>query len=161
MSLGMNKNSYYFAKLNSGMWRLILITIILLPISCFTDKEKQESIGDNDVFVRSGEKIPEIKFDKMTHDFGKIYQGEVVGANFSFKNTGNSNLLVLNASASCGCTIPKWSKEPLPPGSKGSIEVIFDSSGRVGVQKKSIVIRTNTINENILLYITAEVITEQ
>jgi hypothetical protein len=50
----MNKNSYYFAKLYGSMRRLILITIILLPVSCFPDKERQESVGDNDALVRAG-----------------------------------------------------------------------------------------------------------
>ncbi len=151
--MGMSKNSYYFA--------LLLSVVFLLLISCISGKEKQVSQGSNDVSVVSGDKMPEIKFIKTVHDFGKIYQGEVVGTNFSFTNTGNSNLMILDASASCGCTVPKWSKEPIPPGGKGSLEVIFDSSGREGMQNKSITIRTNVSDENIVLYITAEVVTEK
>jgi hypothetical protein len=142
------------------MWRLILSVVFLLSISCVSEKDKQASQGNNDVFVESKDKMPEIKFVIMTHNFGKIYQGEVVGTNFSFTNTGNSNLMIMDASASCGCTVPKWSKEPVPPGGKGTLEVIFDSSGREGAQNKSITIRTNTSNENIILYITAEVLTK-
>jgi len=148
----MNKNSYYFA--------LLLSVVFLLLISCVSGKEKQVSQGSNDVYVVSGDKMPEIKFIKTVHDFGKIYQGEVVGTNFLFTNTGNSNLMILDASASCGCTVPKWSKEPIPPGGKGSLEVIFDSSGREGMQNKSITVRTNASDENSVLYITAEVLTE-
>jgi hypothetical protein len=151
-SLGMSKNSCYFA--------LLLSVLFLLPISCGSEREKQVSREVNDVSAESGDKMPEIKFIKTVHDFGKIYQGEVVGANFSFTNTGNSNLMILDASASCGCTVPKWSKETIPPGGKGSLEVIFDSSGREGMQNKSISVSTNASNENSILYITAEVLTE-
>jgi hypothetical protein len=68
---------------------------------------------------------------------------------------------VLDASASCGCTVPRWSKEPVPPDGKGSLEVIFDSSGREGKQNKSITVSTNASDQNIVLYITAEVETEK
>lgn len=140
------------------MWRVVLIGVFLLAGSCNSDQRKQVSPESKDVLVESRAEVPEIKFTKTVHDFGKIYQGEVVGTNFSFTNTGSSNLLILNASASCGCTVPKWSKEPVRPGDQGTVEVIFDSSGREGMQNKSITIQTNAINANSVLYITAEVL---
>jgi hypothetical protein len=140
---------------------IIIIGVLLLQVSCASEKEKKDSSGNNNVILETRDSIPEITFSKTIHDFGKIIQGEVVGTNFTFTNTGNSNLLVLDASASCGCTVPKWSKEPVSPGNKGTLEVIFDSSGREGKQNKSITVRTNTSDQYIVLYITAEVETEK
>jgi hypothetical protein len=142
------------------MWRVLLIGVLLLAGACNTGQRKEALPGNKDIMVESRDKIPEIKFTKTVHDFGKIYQGEVVGTYFSFNNTGSSNLLILDASASCGCTVPKWSKEPVAPGGEGTIEVMFDSSGREGMQNKSITIQTNASNANSVLYITAEVVTK-
>jgi len=133
----------------------------LISVSCSSDKENKVSSQNSNKIAGLRNSIPEIKFSETIHDFGKIIQGEVVGTNFTFTNTGSSNLLVLDASASCGCTVPKWSKEPIPPDGKGSLEVIFDSSGREGKQNKSITVRTNASDQNIVLYITAEVETEK
>jgi hypothetical protein len=138
------------------MWRLISICVLLL-ISCGSEKEKKGSAVNNSTIAETENDGPEIKFSKTSYDFGKISEGEVVGTNFNFINTGNSNLIILDASASCGCTVPKWSKEPIPPGGKGTLEVIFDSSGREGKQNKSVSVRTNASDQNVLLYITAEV----
>lgn len=126
--------------------------------SCDIGQRKKILPGSTDNLVDSKADLPEIKFVKTVHDFGKIYQGEVVGTNFSFTNSGSSNLLILDASASCGCTVPKWSKEPIPPGGQGTVEVMFDSAGREGMQNKSVTIRTNTSDANSVLYITAEIV---
>jgi len=66
--------------------------------------------------------------------------------------------LIKDAFASCGCTVPQYEKEPIPPGEKGSVEVIFDSSGRRGNQYKSVIIRTNTPRGEVRLTIKANVI---
>lgn len=139
------------------MWRLFSICVLLSIISCGSEKEKKGSVVNNNTIAETEKDGPEVTFSKTLHDFGKITEGEVVGTNFNFVNTGNSNLIILDASASCGCTVPKWSKEPIPPGGKGTLEVIFDSSGREGKQNKSVSVRTNASDQNVLLYITAEV----
>jgi hypothetical protein len=112
---------------------------------------------NNNAITETGNDRPKIIFSMTSYDFGKISEGEVVGINFNFVNSGNSNLIILDASASCGCTVPKWSKEPIPPRGKGTLEVIFDSSGRLGKQNKSISVRTNASDQDIVLFITAEV----
>ena len=133
----------------------------MISVSCGSDKENKVSPQNSNKIEGSRDSLPEIKFSRTIYDFGKIFQGEVVGTSFVFTNTGSSSLLVLDASASCGCTVPRWSKEPVPPDGKGSLEVIFDSSGREGKQNKSITVRTNASDQNIVLYITAEVETEK
>ena len=139
------------------MWRPTLIWILLLLVACGSENDKKGSAGNNGKITLQGNEVPEITFSKTVHDFGKIAEGEVVGTSFSFTNTGSSNLIILDASASCGCTVPKWNKEPVPPGGKGTIEVVFDSSGREGKQNKSVSIRTNAGDQYIVIYVTAEV----
>ncbi|UYZ62163.1 DUF1573 domain-containing protein [Hymenobacter weizhouensis] len=87
---------------------------------------------------------PVMTFAKAEHDFGDIKPGEVVKHTFEFTNTGKSPLLIETATASCGCTTPNWTKEPVQPGQKGTIEVQFDSHGKTGIQNKEVAIQANT-----------------
>jgi len=88
--------------------------------------------------------VPKFEFAEMEHDFGAINEGEVVQHTFSFTNTGEAPLVIQNASASCGCTVPQWPKEPVAVGETGEIQVRFDSSNKPGVQNKTIRITANT-----------------
>ncbi len=90
------------------------------------------------------ENAPIITFDKNEYDFGTIKQGEVVEHVFSFTNTGKSPLIIENASASCGCTVPEPPKDPIAPGETGSINVTFNSTGKMGQQYPTVTIRANT-----------------
>ncbi|HLG33233.1 MAG TPA: DUF1573 domain-containing protein, partial [Bacteroidia bacterium] len=92
-----------------------------------------------------------------THDFGTIVEGEKVSYSFQFTNTGNADLLITNAAGSCGCTVPEYSKEPVPPGKSGVVNVIFDSSGKDGHQDKTVTIVANTIPNSKVIRITGEV----
>jgi hypothetical protein len=99
-----------------------------------------------------------IKFDTLDHNFGAVKPGEKVGCIFKFSNTGDADLVVTAASASCGCTVPKYSKKPVTPGQGGTIEVIFDTSGREGLQTKTVVVQSNAENNLVILRIMADVI---
>ena len=77
------------------------------------------------------------------YDFGKITDGEKVEYSFRFKNTGKNPLIITNASASCGCTVPEKPEEPVKPGETGFIKVAFDSKGRVGDAHKEIFVASN------------------
>lgn len=85
-----------------------------------------------------------IVFEETEYDFGTIKEGEVVEHVFRFTNTGQAPLLIQDASAPCGCTVPSWTKEPIEPGKQGEIVVRFDSKGRVGQQTKQVTITANT-----------------
>ena len=102
--------------------------------------------------------LPVIKFEETAFDFGPIIQGEKVSHTFKYKNTGGSNLIIHSAKGSCGCTVPKYSEEPLAPGESGELEVVFDSSGRKGNQRKSITVLANTQPSKTVLIITAEIV---
>lgn len=101
----------------------------------------------------------EIKFREYEHDFGKVAEGEKVAFVFAFENTGTADLVVTSAITSCGCTVPKYDTKPIPPGGSGDLEVVFDTTGRSGMQTKTISVRSNASVPVVLLKITAEVIT--
>jgi hypothetical protein len=84
-----------------------------------------------------------ISFEHGMYNFGKIAQGEKVHYDFKFKNTGKSPLIITNATASCGCTVPETPKEPIKPGESGVIKVVFNSAGKTGMQDKVVTITSN------------------
>jgi len=98
-----------------------------------------------------------IQFDTLTHDFGTLIEGEQVVCYFDYENRGDGAIVIQSVESSCGCTIPGWSDKPLPPLSRESVKVMFDTSGRTGEQVKIITIRSNAVNSEVRLKITAMV----
>ena len=98
---------------------------------------------------------PEIKFDKTVHNFGTFSEKTPVQtAVFAFTNIGKAPLIINQAIASSGCTIPSYTKEPIMPGEKGTVKVTYNGKGKFpGHFKKSITIRTNGKVEMVRLYI--------
>lgn len=84
-----------------------------------------------------------LNFVKESHDFGEVPEGKIATHEFEFVNTGNQPIVISNVQASCGCTTPFWTKEPVMPGKKGSIKASFNSSGRPGNFSKSITVTSN------------------
>jgi hypothetical protein len=108
--------------------------------------------------VALAQKPAEIKFDKLTHDFGTFSEkNPVVSCTFTFTNVGETNLVINQAVASCGCTVPEYTKTPIKPGEKGEIKVTYNGTGKFpGHFKKSITVRTNGAVEMTRLYIEGE-----
>jgi len=102
---------------------------------------------------------PVISFDVKEHDFGKINEkdGSVTYV-FNFTNKGNAPLVVNRVQASCGCTTPTWSKEPIEPGKKGAITVTYNTANRGGMFTKTITVYSNDALEQTVLIIKGEVI---
>ncbi len=102
----------------------------------------------------------EIQFDKVTHDFGKFsVKNPVLKCTFTFTNVGEQPLVINQAVASCGCTVPKYTKEPVMPGKTGTIEVTYNGQGKsLGHFKKSITVRTNGKEELTRLYIEGDMV---
>jgi hypothetical protein len=90
-------------------------------------------------------------------DFGKVKEGGKVKHAFKFKNTGQNPLMISDAFASCGCTVPSFSKEPVLPGNDGEITVEFDTKGRKGKNHKSVIIVSNAAQEKVSVSFDAEV----
>src|SRR6187551_2876218 len=92
-------------------------------------------------------KGPVITFEKKTHDFGDMNQGDKVEETFKFTNTGNEPLIITNVQVTCGCTTPKgWPRDPIMPGGKGEITVAFNSAGKSGKQNKVVTVVSNAVN---------------
>lgn len=127
------------------MKKFILFTLLL--IGSITSGFAQE--GDND------KKQAEIKFDKLIHDFGKFSESEpVVTCVFTYTNVGETPLIINQAVASCGCTVPEYTKAPVLPGQKGEIKITYNGTGKFpGHFKKSITVRTNGAIEMTRLYV--------
>ena len=102
---------------------------------------------------------PVITFEKTEHDFGKINESDGrVSTVFTFKNQGMAPLVLTNVRASCGCTTPTWTKEPVEPGQTGSITVTYNPNGRPGKFSKTITITSNATEATKKVYIKGEVI---
>lgn len=144
----------------SQMIRTVILVFPIIFLACSGTGNSQGDITDRSGEALSGEKIAIIEFDKTECHIGKVIEGEKVGCQFSFRNKGTADLIIQNASASCGCTVPRWSRVPIKPGETGSLEVIFDSSGRMGVQKKTVTVYSNTAERISNLTIITEIIND-
>lgn len=101
----------------------------------------------------------EITFKETTHDFGSFPEDSTnLSYSFEFTNTGDGPLIIHQAIATCGCTIPKYPKEPIKPGESGIITVFYNSYGRPGHFYKSVTIRTNAKNDVTRLHIKGDMI---
>ena len=97
-------------------------------------------------------------FDRVSHDFGTIKEGETVETKFTFTNTGKSDLIIVDARGSCGCTVPKYPKNtPIAPGEGDEITVRFDSMVKPNLQQKTVTISANTSSGREMLRIKAMV----
>jgi len=105
---------------------------------------------------RTGD-LPVMVFEQTKHDFGMMVQGEKLAYTFKFTNNGGSDLIISDASSTCGCTIPDFSKAPVKPGDQGKVEVIFNSAGKTGSVNKTVRLLTNAQPNTVELEITAEV----
>ncbi|PWK77906.1 uncharacterized protein DUF1573 [Mucilaginibacter oryzae] len=101
---------------------------------------------------------PVVKFEKESHDFGKITEGDTTHYDFKFTNTGKSPLIITNARATCGCTTPTWPKSPVKPGESAVIGVTFNSAGKSGLQDKQITVTANTIPAETMVHLIGEVL---
>ncbi len=108
--------------------------------------------------VQAQETAPKIKFAVSTHEFGDIYQGDVVAHTFTFENTGNAPLVLTNVATTCGCTAPEWPREPIIPGETAEILIKFNSTGKMGIQNKVITIFSNASNPQERISITANIL---
>jgi len=106
--------------------------------------------------VKDG-KYPIMVFEKETHDFGEMNEGEKKSFDFWFTNTGEADLVLLTVNASCGCTTPYYDKKPIKPGQRGKITAEFDSSDKPGKNSKNINISNNTKEGNQMITIKSNV----
>jgi hypothetical protein len=124
---------------------------LVLLTSCRSDAQKGSSDHDHHLHghqqstvTAEVSQMAEITFENAEFDFGTINEGEKVSHTYYFTNTSDVPLVIQNAAASCGCTVPEWPREPIPPGGSGQIEVAFDSNGKPDAQNRTVSIVANT-----------------
>ena len=128
------------------MRKIIMTTLLLMLAFTYASAQKQA----------------EIMFDKKTHNFGTFSEKNAVQkCTFTFTNVGDAPLVINQAVASCGCTVPQYTKSPIAPGQKGTIEVTYNGAGKIpGHFKKSITVRTNGATEMTRLYVEGDMTEE-
>ncbi len=135
---------------------LALMAASMLMVAC--NNSNQNATAANGTTATAGDG-PVMKFEKETHDFGKIKQGDKVTYEFKFTNTGKSPLIISDARASCGCTTPEWPHAPVKPGESAGIKVTFNSAAKMGLQDKMITITANTNPAQNMVHLIGEVTT--
>ncbi|MGM0612142.1 MAG: DUF1573 domain-containing protein [Bacteroidota bacterium] len=98
-----------------------------------------------------------IDFEEKVYDFGTIKQHSDATCEFTFKNTGNSPLVITKVITSCGCTAPDYPKSPIMPDEEGQIQVTYDS-GKLGSINNQIIVRTNSEEGTVILKIKGKVV---
>lgn len=133
-----------------------MLAAISLLTACSQGSGKQDNASAATEKTAVGD-VPVLKFEKEIYDFGKVKDGDKVSYSYSFENTGKSPLIITDAVASCGCTIPSWPNKPINPGQKEAIKVIFNSAGKSGLIDKQITITANTTPAQTLVHLIGEV----
>jgi len=126
--------------------RIFVVTFLLVTFSCKKEGKSLDEAQKPVPSFQESEKVPKTKveFDRVLHDFGEFDQGKIVETSFTIKNVGDKDLYIVDAYASCGCTVPEVTKEAIKPGDSAPIKVKFDSSGKSGEVTKTVNIRCNT-----------------
>ena len=130
------------------MKKLFLIAVCAALFTACQNKTTESETATTDTTSAGAPVIaeadaPKVKVEKAIFEFGDIKQGEKVSYEFKFKNVGKTPLIITNASATCGCTVPEYPSAPVKPGEEGVIKVIFDSAGKLGLQDKVVTITSN------------------
>ncbi|MGA2406656.1 MAG: DUF1573 domain-containing protein [Bacteroidales bacterium] len=139
------------------MRKIIIISLVLIVIIASNCGNGRCMNSGNSASQANSIGTSDIVFREYQHDFGKVAEGEKISYTFTFDNKGTGNLVIASATTTCGCTVSKYDTRPIPPRGKGNLEVIFDTSGRNGMQTKTITVKSNASTPVVLLKITAEV----
>ena len=122
---------------------LTALVLSCLLFSCDIRKNKSKADEQLPDPVMTFKDSTTVQIIDSVYDFGKVTDGDKVQFSFRFKNTGKNTLIVSEATASCGCTVPEKPEEPIKPGETGFIKVIFNSQGRVGNVVKAVTVTSN------------------
>ena len=146
---------------------MAIATLTLGLYSCNNDKasskinEENDELGvtttnmeDKQTDVPSG--FAKLSVDKEEHDFGDLKKGEKAETEFTITNTGDADLVIIDARATCGCTVPQKPEQPIKPGQSDKIKVAFSATS-VGMQNKQVTLTTNTEEGTKVLRIKANV----
>lgn len=137
------------------MFKKSVAMLAVATIALASCKKENAALTIDDATAKKAElahadagKLAEIKFENAEHNFGTIKQGEKVEHTYKFTNSGTADLLITDAKASCGCTVPEYTKTPVAPGASGEVKVVFDSAGKSGDVSKTVTLTLNTEKGN-------------
>ena len=151
-------------------WIPLFLTSVTLLASCNTGNNQGGETQASDVTgAQVGQAVGQdataadtsgavLEAVEDSYDFGTVKEGEKVEHEFAFTNTGSSPLILSNVQASCGCTTPEYSKNPIAPGERGTVKVVFNSAGQLGKQHKVVTITSNAATTHTLLHLRGEVV---
>ena len=128
------------------MKKLFLLSLFVgLSLTALNAQEvKQDKYTkDKSAVVQKPLNGPQIEFAEQVHDYGKVKKGGDGNCEFVFTNTGNEPLILSNVKASCGCTVPTWTKEPIKT---GTIKVRYNTNTSPQSFTKTITVSSNSIN---------------
>jgi len=128
------------------------LLLFVAAVFCFATLKAQDAT----TVVADSTAKAKITFEKLAHDYGTINQGADGNCVFLFKNDGNAPLILSSVRASCGCTTPSWTRDPIMPGASGDIKVRYDTN-RVGAFSKTITVNSNAENATLTLRISGTV----
>ncbi len=142
------------------MKKILLFLAVTLTVFMGVDAQSKKSVRSEIAPTGSSaaENYAEIKFDTLRCNLGVFPEGDAVRkCSFKFTNTGTAPLIINQAFASCGCTVPSFTKDPIKPGGTGSIDVTYDGTGRTaGRFAKTITVRSNAKTQVVRLRIEGE-----
>lgn len=113
------------------MKKFMIVCVAMLAVCSFAMAKK------------NADGTPSIKFAEQIWDFGMIKNDRPASHEFEFTNDGDGNLVIVDATAECGCTRPEYSEKPIAPGKKGKVKVTYNPVGRPGSFEKTVTVKTN------------------
>jgi hypothetical protein len=139
------------------LYTLVLIAFVAGSANAQRNRSAQQATTTTPEFVPTAVG-PKIEFEKLVHDYGQIEQHADGNAEFKFRNVGSEPLILSNVSASCGCTVPAWTRDPIMPGESGSITVRYNT-GIIGHIGRAVTVHSNSVDgtERITLRISGNV----
>lgn len=140
---------------------LLLVSILLASCQKENAAKKINKVNlvtakSRDAKIKKG--APQISFSKTEYKFGTVKEGEIVETSFVLTNTGKSDLIITDAKASCGCTVPQWPRNAVKPGENAVVTVKFNTSGKPNRQVKTVTLYTNTVKGREILKLSGQVI---
>lgn len=149
--------------------KILNLILILFLFSCNNAENKSPKLDDGHlstdlvenpnslIDTNQGQKLGHLTFTDTLHDFGKLLEGEIVEYDFDYINDGKADVIITEAKASCGCTVPDYETKPIAPGEKATLKVKFNSQGKKGYNEKHIDVVTNAEPSHYTLIILSEV----
>lgn len=137
---------------------ILVLLVCSAIVSC--DVRRKDKIADDSETQKALalKDSTTVQIIDSAYNFKTVTDGEKVMYSYRFKNIGTKPLVIVEATASCGCTVPQKPEKPILPGETGFIKIVFDSKGRVGEAHKTISVISNAKPEFPTLILTGNVV---